>query len=239
MKQAKNILIAILILISSIGFSQDIPDDAIMIDENTIIKNELGEKVELTRFMELMDSGEWMIDPVKDDDGKTSYLQLRKATEEEKEMMQEMMGFSGEQEMIGKKAPEFEMKNMDGQIISSKTTKGKVLVLNFWFAACKPCIDEIPELNKVYEQFKNNPDVVFASITFESAKQVNAFLEKYPMEYPIVNSADEICKLFNVSSYPTNIIIDRNGNYYENITGGFPKIGEYISKAIEGALQDK
>ena len=141
--------------------------------------------------------------------------------------------------LIGKSVPDFNMKNESGNLISLENTKGKVVVLNFWFATCKPCISEIPELNKVYEEYKSDVDVVFASITFEQEKQVNAFLKKHPLSYPIVSNAKKVCDLFNVSSFPTNIIIDRYGNYSEYIRGGNPNIGRHLSKAIKSALKEK
>lgn len=65
-------------------YSQEIPENGIEINENTIIKDVSGKKVNMSTFMDLMNSGEWTIDPVNDSKGELLYLQLRKATEEEK-----------------------------------------------------------------------------------------------------------------------------------------------------------
>lgn len=219
-----------------INESAEIPEGAVMINENTVFKDEEGNKVEFFKFIEMMESGEWSSEPVKDEKGKLQYVQLKKATEEEKIMRGDMPKIGNSSALIGKKAPDFKMKDKDGNQLSLESIKGKVVVLNFWFASCKPCITEIPELNKVYEKYKSDEKVVFASITFEKKDQVNEFLKKYPFSYPIVSDAKEICDLFNVSSFPTNIIIDRNGNYYEYIVGGNPNIGQHLSRAIKNAL---
>ena len=218
------------------GYSQETTEDSITIDQNTLIKDESGNKVEIFKLIELMDSGEWSMDPVKDKDGKLLYMQLRKATEEEKKEMEVRPNSS---EIIGKRAPDFKMTDINGNEISSETTKGKVVVLNFWFVSCKPCIAEIPELNEVYKTYKNNSDVVFASITFDKKEKVDVFLEKYPLQYPVVSDAKEICTLFNTSGYPTNLVIDKNGNFYDYISGGFPQIGHQISNSIQNALEEK
>ena len=218
------------------SFAQAPPKDAIMIDENTIIKDESGNKVEMSKLMEIMNSGEWMMEPVNDADGKLRYLQLRKATEEEKKRISEMPGPGNDSDLVDNQAPVFKMTDINGNVISSENTKGKVVVLNFWFTSCKPCISEIPELNEVYEHYEENEDVVFASVTFNEAAQVSTFLKKYPFKYPIVADAKEICDLFSIVGYPTNIIIDRNGNYSYNMTGGFSNIGRQISKSIQKAL---
>ncbi len=142
-------------------------------------------------------------------------------------------------DLIGKRAPDFRMKDINGNLISSKNTKGKIVVFNFWFAACKPCIKEIPELNEVYEKYKADTNVVFASITFDKLDRVNTFLKKHPIQYPVVADAKDICDVFKTTGYPTNIVIDKRGNYFEYITGGFSQIGHQISSSIQNALDNK
>lgn len=91
----------------------------------------------------------------------------------------------------------------------------------------------------MYENYKNNSNVVFASITFDDRKKVDAFLNKHPIKYPIVSNAGEIHKLFDISLYPTNIVIDKDGKYYSHVSGGFLKIGRQISNSIQDALDGK
>jgi len=239
MKRTLFFILTALLISFQYGYSQEIPEGAVMIDENTVIKDESGNKVEMFKLMELMNSGEWTMDPVNDEEGNLLYMQLRKATEEEKKMMSEMTTSGNSSDLIGKSVPSFVMKDSNGNLISAENSKGKVVVLNFWFAACKPCIAEIPELNEVYEKYKNDTNVVFASITFEKQEKVDVFLTKHPIKYPLVSDKKEICDLFKISGYPTNIVIDKNGNYYDHISGGFPQIGHQISNSIQYALDGK
>ncbi len=239
MKRIVFIILSVLFISLQYCYSQEIPEGAVILDENTIIKDESGKKVEMFKFMELMNSGEWTMDPVNDSEGKLLYMQLRKATEEEKKMMAQMPMQENSSGLIGKSAPNYKMIDINGNTISSENTKGKVVVLNFWFTTCKPCISEIPELNKVYDKYIKDTNVVFASITFNNRDEVNSFLKKYPIKYPVVSNAKEICDLFKATGYPTNIVIDKNGNYFDYISGGFPQIGHQISNSIQNALNDK
>lgn len=134
------------------------------------------------------------------------------------------------------KAPAFELTDINGNSISSNATEGKVVVLNFWFIGCKPCLEEIPELNEVYEKYEKNPDVVFVSITFDEAKKVKKKLDKYNIKYPIVADGQEACELFEVAGYPTNMVIDKAGNVSFTFSGGFSGIGKLLSKSIQKAL---
>ncbi|MDW7693948.1 TlpA disulfide reductase family protein [Flammeovirgaceae bacterium SG7u.111] len=217
-----------------IGHAQEL-----QVDPNTLIKDEAGNRVEQIKMRKLIMTGDWTLDPVKDKEGELLYMQLRKITEEEKAMMLKRMELREPSEKVGKKAPNFNIQTLDGKTLTSKNTKGKIVVLNFWFTSCMPCIKEIPELNEVYESYKNNPDVVFASITFDSKSDVNTFLEKHPISYPVVTDSRSTCRLFEIKGYPTNIIIDRDGNYADLVEGGFPHIDHYILNKIAKALKTK
>lgn len=226
-----------LLLSAVIVQAQDIPEGAIMINENTVIKDENGKRVDMKTFGEYVNSGDWTIEPVKDKDGKVSYHQLKKTTDEEKEEMLKRFDQIGDSELTGKPAPSFSIIDSDANKISSENTKGKIVVLNFWFIACKPCVQEIPELNEVYERFKDNDEVVFASITFDDKKEVQEFLTKHPIHYPLVTNETKIAKDFQVNGFPTNIVIDKNGNIIDLVSGGFSGISAHISNAIEKALK--
>ena len=239
MKRSLIITLILLLFLNPNGYSQEPTDEPITIDENTLIKDESGNKIDVLKLMELLDSAEWTMDPVRDKDGNLLYMQMRKATEEERKEMGLTSMLPDSTDIIGKPAPNFKMTDLNGNEISSETTKGKVVVLNFWFVSCKPCIAEIPELNEVYKTYKNNTEVVFASITFDEKEKVVAFLEKHPLQYPVVSDAKEICTLFNTTSYPTNIVIGKNGNFYDYVSGGFPEIGHQISNSIQNALEEK
>lgn len=137
---------------------------------------------------------------------------------------------------IGDPAPEFKMVDTNGNELSTESSKDKIVVLNFWFTTCKPCIEEIPELNQVYSRYRENEHVVFASITFNKENEVKKFLEENPLQYPIVANARNICNLFKVNGYPTNIVIGKDSKILDYHSGGFAGIGEKIAHAIEEAL---
>lgn len=241
MRNLTTVMIALLLICFHNGFAQieDIPENAIMIDENTVIKDTNGNEVGLPEFMKMMDSGEWTLEPTFKENGDLDFLSLRIASEEEKIAMKTLPMQDNDNALIGQKAPDFSMTDLDGNPISLAGSAGKVLVLNFWFTTCKPCIAEIPELNEVYKKYSSNNDVVFASITFNKAEEVEQFLEKYPIQYPVVVDAKSICDLFSVRGFPTNIIIDKDGNILDVVSGGFSGIGTHISSKIDQALATK
>ncbi|MFS4467860.1 redoxin domain-containing protein [Maribacter sp. 2210JD10-5] len=232
MKKVAFILLALLLNLNTIYAQEEL-----VIDQNTEFRDEAGNKVSFSDAMEKYDSGDWMLDPIDDDNGKFLYVELRKATEEEKAMLAEG-GFDDDSgnEFIGKASPKFSFTDSNGKAISSENTIGKVVVLNFWFATCKPCIDEVPELNEVYSKYKDNPEVVFAAITFEKKDKIDPFIKKYGFQYPTVAEAEKVCNDFGVEGYPTNIVIDKSGTVFDYTSGGFAAIGKQIESSIKKAL---
>jgi len=118
----------------------------------------------------------------------------------------------------GEKIAPFKFTDIQGKILSSDSLKGKVIVLNFWSIYCGPCITEMPELNELVEKMKGK-EVVFIAPAFYGSKEelINNFLPKHPFNYQIVyieNDDD-----YNVNSFPTHIIIDKDLKVIDKFDG--------------------
>jgi len=114
--------------------------------------------------------------------------------------------------MEGKKFPDFDFTDIDGIHYTNKNTKGKMVILKCWFISCKPCVAEIPELNKLVERYKNRKDILFISLAFDSKKDLKSFILKNPFKYAIVpNQKDFMENILQVYAYPTHFIIDKRG----------------------------
>jgi peroxiredoxin len=124
-------------------------------------------------------------------------------------------------------APAFNLTSLDGKIFELASLRGKVVVLNFWFTGCVPCVAEMPKLNELVEKFKDD-DVVFIAPTWDSKTVLQTFLKNHTFKYNIVPSAMRLI----VNTYsngtgevamPTSIIIDKEGNIHTRINGGLIK----------------
>ena len=120
--------------------------------------------------------------------------------------------------MKGKAFPDFELTSIDGEVFSSSNTKGKIVLFNFWFTRCTPCIMEIPELNEMVEEFKSD-QVVFIAPTFDTEEMVQKFLKKRAFEYEMVSDVKDFCRGNNIYSYPTHFIIGRDGTIEKVMIG--------------------
>ena len=103
------------------------------------------------------------------------------------------------------------VKDMNGMLISPESIKGKIIVLNFWFVKCAPCVSEIPLLNELVSQYAGNKEIIFLSFALDNATDIKQFLKRKKFSYKIVPDAASVSEKFKVTAYPTNVIINKQG----------------------------
>lgn len=114
-------------------------------------------------------------------------------------------------DFINKPFPEFSA-SADNKVCSNETLKDKVVFINFWFAACAPCMAEMDELNQLFTKFKQNKNFELVSFTFEDAKKIALIKRKFKIGYNVYSiSRDECYRLNNNNGFPTSIILDSAG----------------------------
>jgi peroxiredoxin len=136
-------------------------------------------------------------------------------------------------EMLDNPAPDFELKDLQGKLWSIKELRGKVVVLNFWFTSCPPCIQEMPELNKLVQEY-DGENIVFLGLAFNNAEQIKTFLNKHAFSYTLLTNSTAVDKKYHVNSWPTSFVIDRGG-IIRSVIKVSSKIGEDL-KSIINAL---
>ncbi len=145
--------------------------------------------------------------------------------------------FTTAEELKGKFAPYFDEKDVDGKSYSTSSLAGKVIVIKFWFLKCRPCLEEIPELNELARKFRNNPDVVFLAPATDEIPAVKRFLQRRQFGYTILPDSYNIHGDFKVAGYPTHLVINKSGNVGEVITGKNIRTYEILEDAIQRGLQ--
>ena len=81
-----------------------------------------------------------------------------------------------------------------------------------WFIHCQRCVQEMPELNKLVQQYKNRKDIIFISLATDTNQELKKFLTKKTFNYSVVpNQKSYITDTLNISTYPTHIIINKKG----------------------------
>lgn len=117
--------------------------------------------------------------------------------------------------IVGRLAPDFTLKTLDGQTVTLSELRGRPVLINFWASWCGPCRLEMPHLQAAYEQYQDKGFTVIAvDVKFdEGPEAVRAFIDELGLTFLVVKDetgAVEIDK-YNVLGYPTSVFIDRDG----------------------------
>jgi peroxiredoxin len=144
---------------------------------------------------------------------------VRLSTEKEKKNFKETQNrMINPANLKGKTALEFDVKDMSGNSFSLKKLKGKVIVMNFWFIGCRPCVMEIPDLNALVDKCKGK-DVVFLGFALDEKKDLEKFLQKTPFKYSIIPNCKTVSDSYQIFTYPSNLVIDQNLTVVYHTTG--------------------
>jgi peroxiredoxin len=192
-------------------------------------------------FMKIMMSGDYMPEPYIDSNKVVKAIVFRKASEQEKEQMKKMKDNlqnpeQNSSELIGKEASPFSVTDTSGNKYSLDNLKGKVIVINFWFVECKPCVMEMPELNSLVEKYKDK-EVVFLGFATNEKYKIESFLKSKTFKYNIIADSKEVAGLYEVNSYPTHLIIDTNSRISYYVNGLGPTTVKDLDKHIELLLK--
>lgn len=147
--------------------------------------------------------------------------------------------FTTAKELEGLQAPYYNEKDINNKEQSTSSLYGKIVIIKFWFLKCAPCLEEIPELNKLVDKYKNNPDVKFIAPATDDASAIKSFISKKNFKYTILPDSYNIHGDFKVAGYPTHLVIYKNGIVGKVLTGKNSALVNVLSSAIEeGLLMD-
>lgn len=137
------------------------------------------------------------------------------------------------------RAPEFELKDLNGTRFISSSLRGKVFLLNFWAAWCPSCIAEMPSLQTLARDraLKARGFEVIAVYVDQSASEAKSLLrKKAPELFVLIDGNKTVARQFKVFSLPTTLLIDKNGVIIEKFFGEYDWTDKEIREKIERLL---
>lgn len=129
------------------------------------------------------------------------------------------------------------LEDIDGNTYTLERLKGKVVVMNFWFIYCKPCVAEIPDLNELKAKFKGK-EVVFLAVALDSKTALQEFLKTHDFDFTIIPKGRDLADRLEIPHYPYNVILDKTGklHYISDVLS--LNMMNRLKRKINGLLKD-
>lgn len=115
-------------------------------------------------------------------------------------------------EAEGKPFPEFSFKDLDGNLVTNESMKGKIIVIKCWYIHCAACIKEFPQVNALVSKYKDRKDILFLSLAEDTPEQLKTFLARKPLSYSVIPDMKEYMNnTLQLNAFPTHFILDKEG----------------------------
>jgi peroxiredoxin len=127
----------------------------------------------------------------------------------------------------GRAAPDYRAVSLTGDTVGVHDLRGKVVLLNVWATWCRPCVREMPAIQRLYDSLSPHGFTVLAvsvdnaALSFgDPAEAVRGFITEYNLTFPILLDPDNrIQGVYQVTAMPTTYVIDRDGIIRERFLG--------------------
>jgi cytochrome c biogenesis protein CcmG, thiol:disulfide interchange protein DsbE len=142
----------------------------------------------------------------------------------------------------GPKAADFKLENLDGSTVSLTQFAGKVVFLNIWATWCGPCREEMPSMETLYNELKENKDFVMLAVSQDEKGRtaVAPYVAKNGYHFTILlDPENKVGNSYDVSGVPETFIIDRKGRIVAHHMGAFDWSRPDVKDALQQLLDAK
>lgn len=137
-------------------------------------------------------------------------------------------------------APDFSLQTLDGELVTLSEFRGQPVLVNMWASWCTPCKYEMPAIQGVYEEYRDQGFTVLAvNLTKKDVlSSVKSFVEEHGLTFPILLDQDgRVEEAYQLRGLPTSFFIDRDGIIQSVVIGG-PMSEEVVRERVEQIMGD-
>ena len=188
----------------------------IMLSRDFVALDNLSKEITKETFLDQLANGNYIPIKLKSDDSIYYYklFKIQPKSDTSIKATINQIGFDAYKnyKMEGTAFPEFSFKDLNGNVVSNETMKGKIIVIKCWYIHCTPCIREFPQVNKLTEEYKDRKDILFISLAEDSPEQLKAFLARKPLSYSVIPDMKiYMNEKLDLNAFPTHFILNKEG----------------------------
>jgi cytochrome c biogenesis protein CcmG, thiol:disulfide interchange protein DsbE len=151
-------------------------------------------------------------------------------------------GYAQSETGVTRKAPNFKLENLSGETVElNKEVGDGPILLSFWATWCKPCIEELGEYKKLYDQYSDKGFKMFAISTDneKTVSKVKPFVKSKSYEFPILlDTNSDVARLFYAQSVPFTVVINKDGYIVYSHLGYMRGDEENVKNTVTSLLKN-
>lgn len=144
--------------------------------------------------------------------------------------------------LIGSTATAWKVKDLDGHWHALDDHHGQVVVLDFWYRGCVPCVKAMPQIKQVVAHFQGRPVAIFGMNIDESPDDARIIANKLALNYPtLLIDGTNLAESYGAATFgfPTLVVIDPAGTIGEIHVGSTDDLAETLIQSIEQILEER
>jgi peroxiredoxin len=129
---------------------------------------------------------------------------------------------------IGNLAPDFTLTTLDGETVTLAELRGRPVLLNYWVTWCIPCRDEMPVIQALQEEYKNEGLVVLSinGTRQDALKDVENLISEFALSFPVLlDESEHVYNGYRILFMPTSFFIDKRGVIQDIVLGSTDENG--------------
>lgn len=136
-----------------------------------------------------------------------------------------------------KPAPDVTFTSLSGEKIDMRSLRGKVVMVNFWATSCTTCIQEMPDMVRTYNKYKDQGlDFIAVAMSYDPPNYVLNYAQTRKLPFTVaLDTQGEVAKSFDdVKLTPTTYVIGKDGNIIKRYVGepDFAALHQLLEKAL-------
>lgn len=135
------------------------------------------------------------------------------------------------------KVENFDLLDYKGNKVTLSDFQGKVVLLDFWYSSCAPCIKASPYIEKIAEKYADSNVVVLGMNPIDNVPRIEKHYDKWKLTYNSLVCTSEVKNSLGIGSYPSFVIIDKNGMMIFKESGFSRSLMTQIEKEVKSAIR--